>query len=130
MKRHSRGRGYSTGALVLVLIGLSIAGGQLVPANYKGSTYKCIVEGPWPVLADNPPVVTGNLSYWPLGRSCTWDSAASAGTITTYSGSEAWTLLVAGLLIGGAVLALWRGAGLRRRGGAQLSAWAEDEASS
>jgi hypothetical protein len=130
MSKHSRGRGYSVAAIVLVLVGLFLAGGQLVPANYKGSTYKCIVEGPWPALADSPPVVTGDLSYWPLGRSCTWDSTASGGTITTYSGSEGWTLVVTGLLIGGPVIALWRGARLQRRGGAQLSAWAEDEAAS
>ena len=127
MSRHSRGRGYSVAAIVVVLVGLFLAAGQLVPATYKGATYKCIVEGPWPALADSPPVVTGDLSYWPLGRSCTWESTAIGGTITTYSGSEAWTVGIAALLTAGPALALWRGSTLKRRRSTQLSAWAEDE---
>ena len=128
MSHRHRRHGYSVAAFVLVVVGLAVAGAQLVMANYGGSTYECIVEGPHSVSADSPWVVTGALSFWPLGRSCEWRSAASGGTVTTYSGSEPLSLIVAGFLLVGIVLALCMGT--RRRHGAsnRLSAWAEDEA--
>lgn len=118
MSERNRGGGrsyrYFVIAVVLVLIGLSLAGAKLVLDSDRGSTYQCIVGGPHPAGAARPDVVTGELSYWPLGRSCEWAGAAGEGTITTYSGSWPYTIVVAGLLLTGAVLALAKGSPRRR----------------
>lgn len=130
MSHRRRRYGYSVAAIVLIVLGLLLAGAQLVLANYRGSIYACIVEGPHSAAADSPWVVTGDVSFWPLGRSCEWGSEASGGTVTTYSGSEPLSLTVAGFLGGGVVLALGMGTIRRSRASNHLSAWAEDEAAS
>ncbi|RFA06883.1 hypothetical protein B7R21_17940 [Subtercola boreus] len=117
-------------AVVFVLIGLSLAGMQLMIANDRGSTYKCIIEGPRPSLAAHPDVVTGSVSYWPLGRTCYWASAAGDETIATYAGNWPVTFIMGGFLVGAVVLAGAKGTTHRRRADNQLSAWAEDEETS
>lgn len=95
--------------LAVVLLGLLLAGGQLVAANYKGATFKCLVEGPSSSLAEvseRSDIVTGHPALWPLGRACDWKRSDGAGTITTYSGSWPGTVESLVLLIGGAVLTL------------------------
>jgi hypothetical protein len=49
--------------LAVALVGLLLAGGQLVAANYKGPTFKCLVEGPSSSLAEvseGSDIVTGH----------------------------------------------------------------------
>lgn len=90
--------------LFIAFIGLFLAAGQFVPANYKGSTFKCWVEGPSSSeaeISERAGVVTGYPTILPLGRACQWDRADGDGTITTYSGSWAGTSVAVLLLIGG-----------------------------
>jgi hypothetical protein len=104
----NRGRhGYVASGLGVLVLGLLLAAGQLVPANFKGSTFKCLVEGPTSAMAEvseRAGVVAGHPAIWPLGRACEWDRADGVGTITTYSGSWPGTFVVLGLLLGGTIL--------------------------
>lgn len=92
-----------------MLLGFLVVAAQLMPASYKGATYKCRVEGPSsPVAAvsERSDVVTGSPALWPIGRACEWDRSDGAGTITTYSGSWAGTIIALGLLVGGMAVTL------------------------
>ncbi|WP_243062262.1 hypothetical protein [Humibacter sp. RRB41] len=117
--RHRRGRhGFIVFGLIAVVLGVFLAVGQLAAGNYKGSTFKCLVEGPSSELAEvseRAGVVTGYPTMWPLGRACEWDRADGAGTITTYSGSWLGTIVALGLLVGGITLAGFAPLGPLRR---------------
>lgn len=100
------GRSIAVG-LVVILLGFLLVAAQLMPATYKGATYKCRVEGPsspMAAMSERSDVVTGYPALWPVGRACEWDRSAGGGTITTYSGSWAGTLVALGLLVGGAAV--------------------------
>jgi hypothetical protein len=117
--RHRRGRhGFIAFGLIAVILGLLLAAGQLAAGNYKGSTFKCLVEGPSSELAEvseRAGVVTGDPTMWPLSRACEWDRADGAGTITTYSGNWPGTFIALGLLVGGITLAGLAPLGPQRR---------------
>lgn len=100
--------------LVIAFLGLLLGLGQLALGNYQGSTYKCLVEGPFASLAEvseRADVVIGRPSVLPLGRSCEWKRADGNGTITTYSGSWPHTVATSVLVVGGIALTLTLGMG-------------------
>ncbi|MCS5716155.1 hypothetical protein NVV95_16535 [Herbiconiux sp. CPCC 205716] len=112
MGRTSRAtRGLTAAGLILILLGAFLTLALLVPSNYKGSTYKCIVEGPYSEAAEvseRPDGIAGAPSLWPIGRSCTWAAATGDGTVTTYSGSWPGTFVVVCLITIGTALLVAR----------------------
>jgi H+/Cl- antiporter ClcA len=57
-------------------------------ATYQGLDYKCWTAGPRSPLAEiseDPAVVTGSFSYWPIGRECEWRRAGGDGTVVVPS---------------------------------------------
>lgn len=78
---------------VLIVAGLGAAAvvtaGAYLVAVHGGLDYACYVEGPFSPLAEvseRAGVVSGNFSWWPLGRSCTWAAASGTGTVLATSG--------------------------------------------
>ncbi|WP_104163997.1 hypothetical protein [Cryobacterium sp. N22] len=89
---------------VLIVAGLGAAAlvtaGAYLVAVHGGLGYACSVEGPFSPLgavSERAGVVSGSFSWWPLGRTCTWDAASGSGTVLATSG---WgnTVFVAVLL--------------------------------
>ena len=94
-------------------------GTGFVGMTHGGLDYACFMSGPYPNdvdAANLPMAVTGEVSWWPLGRSCDWDGGSGAKPVHAdpkwfFTGS---TLALGALTVSG--LLTWVAGAHRNRG--------------
>ena len=63
------------------VVSAAVFGAGFVDMTHGGLDYACFMSGPYPngVNAANLPMaITGEVSWWPLGRSCDWGAGSGA----------------------------------------------------
>jgi hypothetical protein len=96
----------AVGFVALVVGCLVWVGAVFVNLHDGGAGANCASEGPWSPLPLNDVAqgtVTGELTVFPLGRSCTWTDGIG-GVATVSGGSWPVTIIAYGLGLGGLVL--------------------------
>ncbi|MBF4572910.1 hypothetical protein ITJ64_10315 [Herbiconiux sp. VKM Ac-1786] len=96
----------AVGVVALAVGCLMWVGAVFVNLHDGGAGANCASEGPWSPLPLNDVAqgtVTGELTMFPLGRSCTWTDGIG-GVATVSGGSWPVTIIIYGLAFGGLAL--------------------------